>query len=200
MAGLTLWAPIVSSVEQPKYQVIFSEENIEIRIYKPMIIAEVIVQGEREDAISEGFRYLADYIFGNNISMTSPVTQQQSQKIAMTAPVSQQVDNKGWAVNFVMPSQYSLETLPRPNNDKVIIKEVPSKTFAVIRFSGMNTNKNIATHEDKLQQYISENKLDSLSEPVYAFYNPPWTLPFMRRNEVMIEVDYDVTISSKPSN
>lgn len=189
LMGLILWGPIVSSVEQPKYQVISSEDNFEVRRYEPMIIAEVIIEGKREDSISTGFRLLADYIFGNNISMTAPVTQQQSQKIAMTAPVSQRTDGSGWAVNFVMPSQYSMESLPKPNNEDVILKEISAKTFAVIRFSGLNKNKNIAKHEKKLQVYISENKLVSLSAPVYAFYNPPWTVPFLRRNEVMIEVN-----------
>ena len=194
LVGLILLGPIMSSVEQPKYQVLSSEDQIEIREYKPMIIAEVNVQGGRKEAISQGFRYLADYIFGNNIknnndSMTAPVIQQQSEKIAMTAPVSQHAEGSGWAVNFVMPSQYSLDTLPNPNNKKIILKEIPSKVFAVIRFSGMNTNKNISLHEKKLQAYLSEKEIYALSAPIYAFYNPPWTLPLLRRNEVLIEID-----------
>ena len=194
LTGLILLGPIMSRVEQPKYQVLSSEDQIEIRKYNPMIVAEVTVQGSRKEAISQGFRHLADYIFGNNIknnniSMTAPVTQKQSQKITMTAPVSQHAEGSGWAVHFVMPSQYSLDTLPKPNNKKVILKKISSKEFAVIRFSGMNTNKNIALHEKKLQAYLSEKEIRVLSTPIYAFYNPPWTLPLLRRNEVLIEID-----------
>lgn len=194
LAGFILWGPIVSSVEQPKYQVLSSEDQIEIREYNPTIVAEVTVQGDRKEAINQGFRRLADYIFGNNtnnnnISMTAPVTQQQSEKIAMTAPVSQHAKDNGWAVRFVMPSQYSLNTLPTPNNNEVILKEVPSKRFAAIQFSGMNTNKNISLHEKKLQTYLSKKNIKALSTPIYAFYNPPWTLPLLRRNEVMIEIE-----------
>ncbi|MFK8027352.1 MAG: heme-binding protein [Gammaproteobacteria bacterium] len=183
----------MSSVEQPKYQVLSSERNIEFRKYNPKIVAEVTVQGERKEAISKGFQLLADYIFGNNIksssiSMTAPVTQKQNQKIAMTSPVSQLETNSGWLVNFVMPAEYSLETLPKPNNNKVLLKEIPSKEFAVIQFSGTNTDKNIASHEKTLYAYLMDNKIDVLSAPTYAFYNPPWTLPLLRRNEVLIEI------------
>ncbi|MDW3094667.1 MAG: heme-binding protein [Gammaproteobacteria bacterium] len=194
LIGFISWGPIMSNVEHPKYQVLSSEGKIEIRIYNPMIVAEVTVQGERKEAISEGFRFLADYIFGNNIknssiSMTAPVMQQQNQKIAMTAPVSQLAADDGWIVNFVMPAEYSLDTLPKPNNNKVVIKEIPSKEFAVIQFSGMNTNNNISSHEEKLKSYVVNKELIILSDPVYAFYNPPWTLPLLRRNEVLIEID-----------
>ena len=103
-----LWGSIVSNVEQPKYKVIATDRNIEIRDYPPMIVAEADVAGERDKAISEGFRTIADFIFGNNLSsqkvaMTAPVTQQASEKIAMTAPVTQQGDGNAWQVRFVMP-------------------------------------------------------------------------------------------------
>jgi DNA gyrase inhibitor GyrI len=194
LAGLILWGPMMSNVEQPKYQVLSSEEQIEIREYSPMIVAEVTVQGGRKEAINQGFRELAGYIFGNNIknhniSMTAPVTQQQSQKIGMTAPVSQHAESNGWTVRFVMPFQYSLDMLPKPNNKKVTLKEIISKEFAVVRFSGKNTNENIALHEKKLQAYLLEKEINVLSTPIYAFYNPPWTIPLLRRNEVLIEID-----------
>lgn len=192
--GLVSLGPIMSNVEQPQYQVIHTEKPFEIRLYEPVIIAEAAVKGERKAAISEGFSILADYIFGNNsvnekVSMTAPVGQQQSQKISMTAPVSQQAIDGEWVVHFVMPSKYDLDTLPKPNNKQVNIKQVPSKTYAVIRFSGSNTNDNVLLHQKRLEEYLSEHKLEPLSSPMYAFYNPPWTLPFMRRNEVMVEVD-----------
>jgi len=193
LVALISCGPIMSRVEHPKYQVHSSEDKIEIRKYNPMIVAEVTVQGERKEAISQGFRLLADYIFGNNIknssiSMTAPVTQQQNQKISMIAPVNQHAADDGWKINFIMPAGYSMGTLPKPNNKKVILKEIPSKNFAVIQFSGMNNNKNLALHEKKLKLYLLKNEMKVLSESIYAFYNPPWTLPFLRRNEVLIEV------------
>lgn len=193
LLGYAALGPAMSSVEEPKYQLISAEENIQIRKYNPIIIAEVQVRGEREEAIGQGFRLLADYIFGNNkvdqdIAMTAPVTQQSSKKIAMTAPVKQQELDNAWRVSFTMPSKYSMNTLPKPNNEKVALHQVPSKKYVVIKFSGMNSNKNLALHEKKLQEYILENKIQAVSTPIYAFYNPPWTLPFLRHNEIMIEI------------
>jgi effector-binding domain-containing protein len=194
LLGYAAVGPAMSNVEQPKYRVISEQGNIQIREYSPVIVAEVQVQGEREEAISQGFRLLADYIFGNNkveqdIAMTAPVTQQSGQKIAMTAPVKQQGSDNAWKVNFTMPSKYSMNTLPKPNNEKVTLRQVPSKKYAIIKFSGMGSNKNLASHEKELQEYISENKIQTISKPVYAFYNPPWTLAFLRHNEIMIEIE-----------
>ncbi|MBA2484241.1 MAG: heme-binding protein [Nitrosomonas sp.] len=194
LIGAALTGPIMSDVEKPDYDVIASRDNIEIRRYAPMIIAEVTVEGKREDAIGDGFRLLADSIFGNNttqkdIAMTAPVQQQENQKIAMTAPVQQQSSGNAWKVSFVMPSEYSMASLPKPNNDRVHLKKVPPKKFAAIRFSGTNSDENIAEHEAQLIEYIESNQITATGSPKYAFYNPPWTLPFMRRNEVMIEID-----------
>jgi hypothetical protein len=144
--GLTLaaasWGPIVSNVEQPKYTVVESDGKFEIRDYAPMIVAETDVTGTRQAAIREGFRTIADYIFGNNltlqkITMTAPVTQQTGEKIAMTAPVTQQGDDHAWRIRFVMPASYTMETLPEPKNTAVILKEVQGRRVAVIRFSGI---------------------------------------------------------------
>ena len=189
-----LAGPVLSDVEKPDYKVIQSEQNIEIRRYEPMIIAEVEVDGKREGAIGDGFRIIADYIFGNNtvkrdIAMTAPVQQQESQKIAMTAPVQQQSTGRSWQISFVMPSKYSMESLPEPNNDRVRLKEILTKKFVVIEFSGTSSNENINEHENKLMNYIAANKLKIIGSFKYAFYNAPWTLPFMRRNEVMIEIN-----------
>lgn len=191
--GAAAWGPIVSDVEQAKYEVVESHDSIEIRDYAPMIVAEAQVSGEREEAINQGFRIIADYIFGNNapaqkVAMTAPVIQQPSEKIAMTAPVIQQGDGNQWKVRFVMPASYTIETLPKPNNDAVKLKEISGKRFAVIRFSGMGGNESLKEHEEKLKLFIDEKGLKPISVATYAFYNPPWTLPFLRRNEVMIEV------------
>jgi hypothetical protein len=185
--------PIMSNVEQARYDVVEKHEAIEVRDYAPMIVAEVSVPGDREKAISEGFRLIADYIFGNNISsqkvaMTAPVIQQPSEKIAMTAPVTQQGSDGLWVVRFVMPSSYTMQTLPKPNNSDVILKEVAGKRFAVIRFSGLANSNSLEAHTKELEAFIQARNSQAISEPTYAFFNPPWTLPFLRRNEVMIEI------------
>ncbi len=197
IVGGLLAGPVMSNVEKPDYKVIQTERNIEIRQYEPMIIAEVEVDGKREDAIREGFRLIADYIFGNNtvqrdIAMTAPVQQQESQKIAMTAPVQQQSTGRSWQISFVMPSKYSMETLPEPKNDRVRLKEIMTKKYVVIKFSGTNSNENVTEHENQLMKYIESNQIKIIDSPKYAFYNAPWTLPFMRRNEVMIEINQHI--------
>jgi effector-binding domain-containing protein len=118
--------------------------------------------------------------------MTTPVTQQASEKIAMTAPVTQQGDGRGWQIRFVMPVSYTMETLPKPKNTEVTLKEVQERRFAAIRFSGIA--ENLQHHTEQLRAFINTRNLNTRSEPVYAFYNPPWTLPFLRRNEVLIEI------------
>jgi SOUL heme-binding protein len=191
--GAALWGPIVSNVEQPKYQVIESSGNIEIRDYAPMIVAEAEVAGDRRDAIGKGFRIIADYIFGNNtaaqkVPMTAPVTQQGSEKIAMTAPVTQQGDGNIWWVRFVMPSSYTMKALPKPTNPVVKLKEIGATRYAAIRFSGMADEDSLKRRTEELNAFISAKNLTPLSAPTYAFYNPPWTLAFLRRNEVMVEI------------
>lgn len=193
----TACVAIMGQYEEPKHTIVRTQDdNIELRAYDPVIAATVTVGGERKEAINAGFRLLAGYIFGDNISqqkiaMTTPVTQQASEKIAMTTPVTQQATTTGrdtWQVQFIMPSSYTLETLPKPKNDQVKLLPVPARHFAVIRFSGFSSESNIAKHRALIESYVREQKLKPLAEPVLAFYDPPWTLPFLRRNEVMIEV------------
>jgi hypothetical protein len=185
---------IMSIVEQPDYKLIKSKENIEVRDYPPMIVAEVKVSGERKEAIREGFKLLADYNFGNNTShkkmdMTAPVTSELSEKLSMTAPVTQEQEMGKWKVKFVMPKKYRLETLPKPKFENVVLLQIPAKCFAVIRFSGLVDDESIKLHTEQLKAYILAEKLKPIGGTVLAFYNPPWTLPFLRRNEIMIEVD-----------
>ena len=195
LVAAAAWGPIVSDVEQAKYTVSQSHGAIEIRTYEPMIVAEVEVSGEREEAISQGFRMIADYIFGNNIAsgkvaMTAPVTQQPSEKIAMTAPVTQQLSGKGeWRVRFVMPSEYTIEKLPKPNNEAVKLIEIPAKRYAAIRFSGVPSQQRLKQEQGTLDTFIAEQGLKAVAAHTYAFFNPPWTLPFFRRNEVMVEIE-----------
>lgn len=170
---------IMSDVEQPKYDVIVNNSPIEIRQYSALIVSEVVVKNTRKLSINEGFKLIADYIFGNN---------QQQTKINMTAPVTQQKSENGWIVRFIMPAEHSLGTLPKPENPAVKIKKIDQKKFVVIKFSGLSSEDNIKQHELKLTQYILDNDLRTQDSPIYAFYNPPWTLPFLRRNEILIEL------------
>jgi hypothetical protein len=190
-----LWGPMASQVERARYKIVERERGIEIRDYTPMIVAETEVSGSREEAIRHGFRTLADYIFGNNtassvIAMRAAVTQQpRSEKIAMTAPVTQQADDEGWNVRFVMPARYTTDTLPRPIDPAVNLKHLEAKRFAAIRFSGGARDVSLRRHSERLSDFIREKGFRPLSPPAFAFYNPPWTLPFLRRNEIMIEID-----------
>lgn len=186
--------------DEPAFTATKAENGIEVRDYAPVIAAEVEVTGERKEAISKGFRLIADYIFGNNepkakIAMTAPVIQQadakkEGESIAMTAPVIQQGkgDGKAWKVQFIMPPEYTLETLPKPVNPEVKIKKIAGRKMVAIRFSGSTGDENIAKHSALLNDYVKANKLRTRGEPVLAFYDPPWTLPFLRRNEIMLEL------------
>ena len=120
--------------------------------------------------------------------MTAPVAQQSSKKISMTAPVIQQGAGEAWQVRFIMPASYTLDTLPTPKNPSVMLRIIEAKRFAVIRFSGMAGEGSLKCHTDQLKAFLQSKNIDAESTPIYAYYNPPWTLPFLRRNEVMIEV------------
>ena len=184
--------PIMSDVETPEYKILKTEGNIELRRYDPMIIALVNVNGTRRDAIGKGFRLLADYIFGDNVAQRTiidPAGTRESIKIAMTAPVQQQSVDGGWQISFVMPSEYTIETLPSPTNKLITIRTEDSSDFFTITFSGVNSDENIEKNQKILINYLKINNISISSKPIYAFYNPPWTLPFLRRNEILIARD-----------
>jgi hypothetical protein len=180
-------------VEEPKFMLVEQSGAFELRDYPPLLVAEATVKGERAVAINQGFRVIADYIFGNNIAaekvaMTAPVTQQSSEAVAMTAPVTQQAVGDSWTVRFVMPSQYTLDTLPKPKNDAVTLKQVEGQRMAVIRFSGAADDQLLKEKSEALMADITKRSLSATAAATYAFYDPPWTLGFLRRNEVMIPV------------
>jgi hypothetical protein len=181
-------------VEEPKFTLVEQFGAFELRDYPPLLVAEATVKGERTVAISQGFRVIADYIFGNNIAaekvaMTAPVTQQSSEAVAMTAPVTQQAVGDSWTVRFVMPSQYTLDTLPKPKNDAVTLKQVEGQRMAVIRFSGAADDRLLKENSEALLAEITKRSLSATAAATYAFYDPPWTLGFLRRNEVMLPVN-----------
>jgi len=184
------------ATEEPAYAVLERSGSFELRRYDPMIVAETLVSGTMDDASGSGFRLIADYIFGNNtvpngsngkISMTAPVTMlAQSEEISMTAPVSMERSAGKWRVHFVMPSEYTLDNLPRPNNPAVTLREVPANNYAVIRFSGLAGENKVAAKTAELKAWLEGRGIEPLGNPQLARYNPPWTLPFLRRNEVMV--------------
>jgi hypothetical protein len=193
------------ALEEPKYTVIESASPFELRQYAPMIIAEVTVDGDMSDAGSRGFRLIAGYIFGKNqsktkladskenekIAMTVPVTMEPaSEKIAMTAPVTmenQKINANEWRMFFVMPSQYTLETLPTPLSPEVKLKEIPPQRKAVISFTGFNSEEKTREKAEELRLWMKSKNLTPLGQPQLARYNPPWSIPFLRRNEVMFD-------------
>lgn len=186
------WQLFHYKTPEPQFKVLKSDGAFQIRQYPSILVAQVEVSGERYAAINQGFRELASFIFGNNhakqsIAMTAPVTQSAA-KIAMTAPVMQQSHGGIWLVRFVMPQQYTLATLPVPNSTRIKIIEIPAKKYVVLRFSGFNSDANLAQQQKKLDAYIKDNHLSPLGDVIAAFYNPPWILPFFRRNEVMREI------------
>ncbi len=184
----------VMALEQPSYSVLAIEGNLELRSYSSFIMAETFVEGDFEKVGSEGFRRLADYIGGKNrtkesISMTAPVSQTPaSEKIAMTAPVSQARDNGRWRIAFMMPSTYTLETLPTPDDDRIVLRKEQAQTIAAIRYSGTWGKARYQDHEKKLRDWISDKGWEIVGVPVWARYNPPFMPWFLRRNEILIPV------------
>lgn len=198
------------ATEEPNYTILVKTEDFELRRYDTQIVAQTWVTGDQDVASRQGFKTLADYIFGNNvshsgaasgnsskISMTAPVMMQpqaadanikkdESSKIAMTAPVMMKQDNNKWRMQFIMPSHYTMQTLPKPNNPDITIVELPVKTYAVIKFSGLAGTQKVAAKTKELRSWMQSQQLVGTAAPELARYNPPWTLPFMRRNEIMI--------------
>ena len=184
------------ATEEPKFASVLREGDFELREYPPLVVAEVSVGGSRDEASNAGFRLLAGYIFGGNtrrekLPMTSPVVQSKpgSESIPMTAPVLQVADNDRWTVQFVMPSNKTLDTLPVPNDKRVQLRLLPATRFAVVRFSGLAGPDDVVEQTARLREFITRRQLKVAGSAALARYNPPWTLWFMRRNEVMIPVN-----------
>jgi hypothetical protein len=180
--------------EEPHHLASKLTDRVELRRYGPRIAAETTVTADDERARSIGFRRLAGYIFGANhrdeqIAMTAPVSQQRGDAIAMTAPVAQSRNAAGESViRFFMPSKWTMDTLPEPDDEKVRLVPVPGETVAVLRFSGDRSPQAVADRTDDLRRTLGDNDIQAVGEPVAWFYDPPWTLPFRRRNEIAIPV------------
>ncbi len=189
--GFMSYALAEENYETPRYTVVEKQDAFEIRDYAPQLIAEVTVEGDRGDAANKGFRLLADFIFGGNVSKTS---------VSMTAPVTQSlaVDKKtveasadkpgSWVVRFMMPSSFTKETLPKPNDDRITIRELAGYRAASVTFTGWWSQSNLEEHVMKLTNWLDDQGIKPTSSPAYAFYNDPFTWPWSRRNEIIVAV------------
>ena len=184
----------VMAAEEAEYTVSLKQDKLEIRDYAPSIVAEVIVNDDFEDASGVAFRKLFNYISGDNtgrsrIAMTSPVSQKpEPEKIAMTSPVGQRKSNQGWAVSFMMPASYTMDSIPLPDDPSVVLREIPAHRAAAIRYSGTWSEKAYRKQLALLLEWIETENLETLGEPVWARYNAPFTPWFMRRNEILIPI------------
>jgi hypothetical protein len=196
LLAVLIFSGTAMAIEEPKYTVLEKTIPFELRSYEPMILAEVQVDGDLDEASSQGFRLIAAYIFGQNrasekIAMTAPVAieeQAVGSKIAMTAPVNIESNGSQWTVTFVMPSEYTMESIPKPLNSKVVLRQIPAVKRAVVEFSGFYNSAKIAERTLELEEWMKTKNLQAAGVPKFARYNPPWTLPFLRRNEIMIDV------------
>ena len=191
---LFLGAETGMATEEAKYTVLEREGDFELRQYQPHIVAETLVEGDFQEVGNEGFRRLYDYISGNNrmqqtIPMTAPVSQEaSSEKIPMTTPVNQEQVGGKWRISFLMPSQYTLETLPGPLDPRVQLTKVPGLLMAALSYSGTWSRGRYEEKEKRLKELIRRQGLKIVGEPVFARYNPPFMPWFLRRNEVLIPV------------
>lgn len=192
------------AIEEPAYDIVQQGPVFELRRYRPHLVAETQVSGGFDEVGGKAFRILADYIFGNNrtsekIAMTAPVSQRpatdsegaQGMRIEMTAPVAQRAldpELGTYVISFVMPSRFRLETLPRPNDSRVKLREEPARLMAALRYSGGWAEGRYREQETRLLAAVRTAGLTPIGEPIYARYNPPFSLPFLRRNEVLVEV------------
>ena len=185
----------IRTAKEPDYQLLTEDGPIQIRHYPSLVVAVTEVKGDYKSSGNQAFQRLAGYIFGNNrkqqkISMTTPVMQEQQQfeTMAMTAPVLQQQAGEVWQMAFVLPSEYSLTMAPIPLNSAVKIQPIPNKKVAAICYSGSLTEQAIAAKSQQLKQWLIANGYKAVSPARSAAYDPPWTLPFLRRNEVHIHI------------
>jgi hypothetical protein len=182
------------AVEEVKYRVLESSGDFELRQYESSLGAETTVEGDFHEVGNEGFRRLFDYISGKNrknqsIPMTAPVSQEaSSEKIAMTAPVNQEKVGGAWRITFLMPSAFTMETLPEPLDSRVKLVKIPGRLMAALSYSGTWSRERYEDKENRLKELIRQRGLKIEGEPVFARYNPPFMPWFLRRNEVLIPV------------
>ena len=190
IAFITIFYTNISmALEEPTYSIVKSNENYEIRKYSDRLAVEVEFSSE-----SSGFRYLFNYISGENttsekVNMTVPVT--QSAKIDMTAPVTQSNKDGKMLMQFFLPSKFTIDTAPTPTNKRVKIVIIEGGYYAIKRYSGRTSDTNYKKHLEKLKENLISDNIETLDDGIKAIFNGPFTLPIMRRNEVMMKINYN---------
>lgn len=179
------------STPEPKFNIIIEDSEFQIREYPKIIFASVFVNGGYNYALNRGFSILADYIFGNNkkrssIEMTVPVVQQESERMEMTVPVTQVKKNDGYKISFVMPEEYSLETLPEPMTDRITFEELRNVRYGIVRFTGFISDGKIKKKRELLKNFLKKNNIENTETYFVARYDNPFSIPFLRRNELFI--------------
>lgn len=196
LAWMGISALTERGIKEPRYEVEKKAEGYEVRRYDSYLVTEAHIPPGTKDPLGEGFQMLFAYISGANkgsrkIAMTAPVLQEKptSEKIPMTRPVLR-LDEKGSSlVAFVLPADYTLQTAPLPENPDIQIREIPARRVAVIRFSGYANDTVVAKKSKRLLSYLVRDGIKPTGAFLAAYYNPPWTPPFMRRNEVMVDIE-----------
>ena len=188
----------VRTAEEANYQIIDAQDPFEVREYEALLVAETIVDANFDEAGNIAFKRLFGYISGANraqqeIAMTAPVMALDEQpsdgeKIAMTAPVSGEKVALGWRFAFVLPAEYSLDSAPLPTSPEVKLALLPARRVAVVRYSGSRSEVAYDRNLESLRGWMRQRQLEAASSPRFAGYDPPWTLPFLRRNEVLIDI------------
>lgn len=176
---------MADDIEEPRWELLTTLDSVEIRQYEPSIQAVTQLQSSGET--SEGFRRLAGYIFGGN---------ERSQSIAMTAPVEETLEQNSPMMAFTLPAEYALEDLPTPDDGKVTLRPVEGRTVAAIRFSGWATSGAVTRKQKELLAILDQHGIATVGVPALNQYNPPWTLPFFRRNEVAVEIEWGEGLAS----
>ncbi len=188
-----LYTGAAMAVEEPTYSVESKNPNYEIRNYAPVVVAETKIDSNFENAGNQAFRILAGYIFGANqsntkIAMTAPVSQSRSEKIEMTAPVAQTQVDHGFMIQFTMPNKYTLETLPTPTDPRVHLRSLPPRKVAVLKYSGSWSESRYLEKLKLLREDLKRDQKKVIGEPVFARYNSPFQIWFLRRNEIWLEI------------
>lgn len=190
----------MSALEEPEYQIIKNTPDFEIRYYNEYLVAEVTLTGDFTSSGNQAFKVLAGYIFGANqastkMKMTAPVESQAisiSEEMKMTAPVMSVDNNSNEHVyRFVMEKKYTLDTLPTPNDKRIRLIKVTPRFMAVKKFSGRWSEKNYQKSEKLLLKSLNLEKIETIGLPIFARYNAPFVPWFLRRNEIMIQIDWD---------
>jgi hypothetical protein len=179
-----------------KFKVLKTENEITLREYRPLVVVETEINGDFDVVSDEGFRRLSEYLDGANktskkLAVTAPVSFAiaPTEKIALVQP-EKTVKTSGdhWRITFNLPSGYTLQTLPYPDDSRVVFREVPEQKIAAFEYSGNWSKFRYEERKKKLLDWVRKNGMKPTGEVVFARYNPPWVLPFLRRNEVLIPV------------